>query len=78
MTMKKIFTPRRRRYIYRLTNAGLGVAVVYGITAGNEASAWLLFANAALGLADANVEMSSTSGKPGMWDVDLDSLDREP
>lgn len=53
--MKNWLTPRRRRWIYRLANTGLGVAVVYKLVDGEQAAAWLLLVNAALGLADANV-----------------------
>lgn len=49
------FTPQRRRYLYRVTNAGLLVAVGYGLLTGDESQLWLLFVNAVLGLADANV-----------------------
>lgn len=45
---------RKRRYYYRLVNAALGVAIVYGLVNGHEAAALGIFANAALGLADAN------------------------
>lgn len=48
-------TSRRRRYLYRVTNGALGVAVVYGLVQGNEAAAWLLLVNAVLGVADAHV-----------------------
>lgn len=50
---------RARRYVYRVVNAGIGVAVVRGLLRGDEAVAWLLVANAALGLADANVHDES-------------------
>lgn len=52
------FTPQRRRYIYRVTNAGLLVAVGYGALTGEESTLWLLAVNAVLGLADANVSES--------------------
>lgn len=45
---------KTRRYIYRVVNAAVAVAVVKGIFDGNESAALLLFVNAVLGLADAN------------------------
>lgn len=47
--------PTTRRYIYRVVSASLAAAVVYGLVNGDQSAAWLLVANAALGLADANV-----------------------
>lgn len=44
-----------RLWIYNVLNAGLGVGVVYGVLNGEEAAAWLLFINAALGMAALNV-----------------------
>jgi len=41
--------------MYRVANAGLAVAVGYGVLNGNESTLWLLLVNALLGLADANV-----------------------
>lgn len=51
----RTMTSQRRKYLYRVTGAGLGVAAVYGLVDGQEAAALLLFAMAALGLADRNV-----------------------
>lgn len=51
-------TPGRRRRLYRIANAGLGVAVVYGIVQGDEAAAWLFLVNAVLFVADAHVPTS--------------------
>lgn len=50
------FTPRRRRYVYRVTTAGLVVAGFYGILGPEEVTAWTAFLAVALvtGLADAN------------------------
>lgn len=48
-------SPTTRRYIYRLVNAGLAVVVLYGVINGEQSAAFLLVANAALGLADLNV-----------------------
>lgn len=44
-----------RRWLYRVGNAALGVAVVYGLVNGEEAAAWGLVLNALLFMADANV-----------------------
>lgn len=48
-------TPARRKAIYDTVNALVAVAVVYGVLNGNEAAAWMLVVNAALGLARRNV-----------------------
>jgi hypothetical protein len=48
-------TATQRRYIYRLVNALVAAAVLYGLLNGDQSAAFLLIANAALGLADANV-----------------------
>ena len=47
--------PGHRRYVYRVANASLAAAVVYGLATGEKAAAALLVVNAVLGLADANV-----------------------
>lgn len=49
-------SPKTRKYLYRVVNALLAAAVVYGLVNGDQSAALLLVANAALGLADANVE----------------------
>ena len=46
---------KHRRYLYRLANAVVGILVVKGVMSHDESSLWLLFINALLGLADANV-----------------------
>lgn len=51
----KMPSPAMRRWLYRVVNAGLAVAVGYGVVNGQESMLWLLLVNAALGLADANV-----------------------
>lgn len=48
-------SPTVRRWLYRVGNAALGVAVVYGLVNGEEAAAWGLVLNALLTMADANV-----------------------
>lgn len=53
--MKNALTAARRRYIYRIANAALLIAVGYGVIDGNQSALWLLLVNAVLGLADANV-----------------------
>lgn len=52
----KWLTGRRRRYIYRVTTAGLVLAGFYGILGPEEVTAWTAFLGVALvtGLADAN------------------------
>ena len=53
--VSEFLTPKRRRYLYRVANAGLAVAVGYKVLDGQESALWLLLVNAALGMADANV-----------------------
>lgn len=48
-----------RLWIYNTLNAGLAVAVGYGVMNGEEAALWGLLLNAALGLAAANVPPES-------------------
>lgn len=48
-------SPATRRWMYRVANAGLAVAVGYGVLNGEESMLWLLLVNALLGLADMNV-----------------------
>jgi hypothetical protein len=50
-----------RRWLYRVGNAALGVAVVYGLANGEEAAAWGLLLNALLLMADANVPTTTKS-----------------
>lgn len=47
---------KNRRYLYRVANAALAVAVGYQVIDGNTAALWLVLINALLGLADANVD----------------------
>lgn len=47
--------PTHRRYLYRVANAALAIAVGYGLVNGDQSALWLLAINAVLGLADANV-----------------------
>lgn len=58
----KMPSPGQRKWMYRVTNAGLAVAVGYGVLNGEESMLWLLLVNALLGLADANVPQSVTEG----------------
>jgi len=56
----KMPSPTTRRWLYRVANAGLAVAVGYGALNGEESMLWLLLVNAVLGLADANVTQDGT------------------
>lgn len=49
---------RTRRYIYRVTTAGLVVAGAYGLISDQEVGVWTAFLGVALvtGLADANTD----------------------
>lgn len=49
-------SPQTRKYIYRVVNAAIAALVLYKVLDGDQSAAFLLIANAALGLADANVE----------------------
>ena len=53
--LQNVLHPKFRKYLYRVANAGLLVAVGYGVLNGDAANLWLLLVNAVLGLADANV-----------------------
>lgn len=48
-------TPARRRWLYRITAAALGVAAVYGVLDGTKIAALLVLVAAVLGVADRNV-----------------------
>lgn len=52
----KMPSPAVRRYIYRVANAAVLVAVGYGVLSGEDAALWGLLLNAVLGLADANTD----------------------
>lgn len=50
-------TNKRRKYIYRVATAGLGVAVVYGLLNGEQAAAWGVLLMAVTGMADRNTDV---------------------
>ena len=52
-------TPQIRRYVYNVTIAALGVALVYGVIDGQHAAAWEALALAVVGLARAHVPTSA-------------------
>lgn len=56
----KVFTPRFRKYTYRVVTAALAVAGFYGLLGPEEVSAWGAFLAVALvtGMADANTDTS--------------------
>lgn len=56
--VKAIFTPKRRKYVYRVTTAALAVAGFYGLLGPEEVGAWSAFLAVALvtGMADANTD----------------------
>lgn len=56
----KMPSPTMRRWLYRVGNAALLVAVGYAVLNGEEAALWGLLLNALLGLADANVTQEGT------------------
>lgn len=53
--MKDILKPTTRRYLYRVTCAGLAVAAFYGIVAQEAVPVLTSLAIAVLAVADANV-----------------------
>ena len=53
--MKDIFKPTTRRYLYRVTCAGLAVAAFYGIVTQEAVPVLTSLAIAVLAVADANV-----------------------
>ena len=53
--MKDLFKPTARRYLYRVTCAGLAVAAFYGIVAREAVPVLTSLAIAVLAVADANV-----------------------
>lgn len=53
--MKDIFKPAARKYLYRVTMAGLAVAAFYGIIAQEAIPVLTGLAVAVLAVADANV-----------------------
>lgn len=57
-SVKGIFTPKRRKYIYRVSTAALAVAGFYGWLGPDEVNAWSAFLLVALvtGMADANTQ----------------------
>ena len=61
----KMPSPAARRYIYRVVNAAVLVAVGYGVLSGEEAALWGLLVAAVLGLADANVEPTGRHAADG-------------
>lgn len=61
-------SPAMRRWMYRVGNAGLAVAVGYAVVNGEEAALWGLLLNALLGMADVNV--SEPAGRHAAPEVD--------
>ena len=54
--MKNALAPKTRKYVYKVANVALLVAVGYGVLEETKSALWLLLINAVLGLADSNVE----------------------
>ncbi|WP_197080810.1 hypothetical protein [Cellulomonas sp. A375-1] len=53
--MKQLLRPGVRRWVYRVSTAGLVVAGVYGVVDDEQAAAWLLLVAAVTAMADVNV-----------------------
>lgn len=54
-------TEGQRKYIYRVTNAALAAAIIYGVVNETKAAALLLVVNAVLSLADKNTGKTASS-----------------
>ncbi|WP_159795618.1 hypothetical protein [Puerhibacterium puerhi] len=59
----KMPSAKTRRYLYRVGNAAVAVAVGYGLLNGEEGALWGLLLNALLGLADANTPAESSESE---------------
>lgn len=71
------FTPQKRRYIYRITNAAVLAAVIYGFVAEDKIAALGLIVNAVLGMADAKVDTHvelPSEESPVEWEENHDRL----
>lgn len=57
------FTAKRRKYIYRVTTAGLVLASGYGLITSEQVSSWVAFLTVALvtGMADANTDPTANT-----------------
>lgn len=62
--LEALATPRRRKWLYGVTCAGLGVLGVYGLVTADQAAAWALFGAAVTGLATAKTDTSTETGMP--------------
>lgn len=65
---KWIFDASKRKYVYRIANVALLIAVAYGFVAVDKSALWLLLINAVLGLADTNTPNVTATGnnEPGV------------
>ena len=62
--LERFATPRRRRWAYAVTTAGLGVLMVYGILTAETAAAWAGLAAAVTGMAAAFTDPAQPAGLP--------------
>lgn len=62
--LEAITTPRRRKWAYGVTAAGVAILATYGILDGEQAAAWLYLASAVLGMATAKTDTTTASGMP--------------
>lgn len=62
--LEAIATPKRRKWLYGVTTAGLGVLGVYGLVTADQVAAWALLAAMVTGMATAKTDTTTTSGMP--------------
>jgi hypothetical protein len=55
--IERELTPARRKYVYRVVTALLGMGVIYGLVSGEEAAGWGVVLMAVTGMADRNTEV---------------------
>ena len=62
--LESIFTPARRRWLYRITWAVLALLGIYGVLGNDQLAGWLLVAAAVLGIADGHTDPTTPTGMP--------------
>lgn len=62
--LEALATPRRRKYLYKVSWSLLALLGVYGVLTGQQIAAWALLAAAILGIADSHTDPSTPTGMP--------------
>lgn len=62
--IERAATPRRRKWAYGVTCAGVALFATYGLLTGEQAAAWLYLASAVLGMATAKTDTNTPDGMP--------------